>query len=102
MHGTQGCYSTMCPGLSRRERWRATTILLALISKHIRFDPQAWDYISREAAHLGMPAAEFVRTAALARAAFCISQRDPEEGKAFSALYAAAHEVAEKFDGDGS
>ena len=74
---------------------------MALIIKTIRFDPQAWEYIAREAAHLGMPAAEFVRTAALARAAFNISQRSPEEAAAFKALYDSAGllDAAEKLGG---
>lgn len=73
---------------------------MALVSKTIRFDPQAWEYISREAAHMGIPASEFVRTAALARAAFNISRRSPDEAAEFNELYDAAQRLSAQFDDD--
>jgi hypothetical protein len=60
---------------------------MALVSKTIRFDPQAWEVISREAAELEIPASEFIRTAALARAVFTMSQRAPEKSGEWLELY---------------
>jgi hypothetical protein len=44
----------------------------------IRFDPNAWEFIAREAAARGIPAAEYVRVAALTRATVDFARRDPQ------------------------
>lgn len=53
----------------------ARSLAVALITVPFRVSPDAWEAIQLEAAHLGISANEFLRTAGIAYAAFALARR---------------------------
>lgn len=62
----------------------------------IRFNELAYDFIAHEAVRTGAPFAEFVRGAALVRAALTFSARDPTNTAELLSLYETATAALER------
>ena len=71
---------------------------MSLRKLHIRFDPEVLEFISREAAHIGVSTSEYIRAAAHARAVFSYARRHPRGQALWEELYEVAQRVAEESD----
>lgn len=70
---------------------------MALRPVTIRLSEGVWEAVQVEAQHLGISAAEFIREAAMARAAFTYARRDGKGSEVLERLYAAAQAFNEKY-----
>lgn len=67
------------------------------VTKNIRWDPTAWDFVAREAQALGIPTSEYIRVAAIVRATIDLCRRDPGEADRLADIAAAVVAAASTY-----